>query len=73
MPHVEHIINKIETLNYRFDRETKRVRIFKNSGRKHRVVVRKKNTFSDKECTNILRQCGCSKEEIIGFLRSSNS
>lgn len=68
----ERIIAKLRELGYKFKRDAWRVQIFRNPATMHLVQVRKRDDVDDDWVRSVLKQAGCSKEEIERFLGQCN-
>lgn len=67
----DRLINKLRELGYTFKRDAWRVSIWKKGT--HRVEVRKKDFLEEETVRQMLRQCGCEREEIDRFIGECRS
>jgi len=69
----DRIISKLRELGYSFKQDAWRVQIFRNSVTLHSIQVRKRDDIDDDWVRSVLRQAGCSKEEIEEFIGRNNN
>jgi hypothetical protein len=65
----EHFCNKLNTLNYTFQRQAVRVMIYRKRGSPARVMVPQRDHLDDDYVRLTLSQAGCKPEEIEAFIK----
>lgn len=63
------LLNKLRELGYTFSRKAKRVEVYRRPTDYHRVMISPGKQFSEAEIGITLTQCGCTKDEILRFIR----
>jgi len=69
----EAFINKIRDKGFVYKTTQKRTYLYKKSGTTDYISVPKADLLEDEFVVSALRQHGCSKEEIEGFIASAKS
>lgn len=68
----DRIIAKLRELGYSFKQDAWRVQVFRHSVTLHSIQVRKRDDIDDDWVRSVLRQAGCSKDEIETFIGQAN-
>jgi hypothetical protein len=68
----DRIISKLRELGYGFKRDAWRVQIFRHPVTLDVIAVRKRDDIDDDWVRSVLRQAGCSKEDIERFIGQAN-
>ena len=69
----ERFINKIRSLDYRFNQQGKRVSIWRKKGGTHFVSVPHTKLLAEDFARHALRQCGLDEDEIQEFLAAART
>jgi len=72
-PHVprERLLNKLRELGFVFKKEKGHVQLYRRSSDGTRATLRKRDLIDVAEVTAMLRQAGCSEEEIRSFIQQA--
>ncbi len=65
----DQFINKLRELGYTYKRSGPNADLWRKKGSIHRVALPRRKQLAEATVQSILRQCGCSDEEIREFLR----
>jgi hypothetical protein len=63
----QHFVNKLRRLGYTFHDRTKRVEVYKKGVEYVSIPTHRK--IAELTVRHTLRQCGCSEQEILNFLK----
>jgi len=69
----DHFKNKIRSLGYSFKSQRKRISLWRKSGSTAVMSVPHTKFLEDEYVKSVLRQAGCTKEEIEAFIASAKS
>lgn len=68
----DRVIAKLRELGYKFSREAWRVNIYRHPATMHVIQVRNRDDIDDDWVRGVLRQAGCSKEDIEKFVTANS-
>ncbi len=69
----DRIIAKLRELGYAFRQDGWRMQTFRHPSTLHSIQVRKRDDIDDDFVRSVLKQAGCSKDDIEKFIKLANN